>query len=167
MGAVTTQRPIDPWAPSRMQGDEGVHRVPDQFPRPGWAPDPWDSAGLRYWDGSAWSGYVLVRSAPPPDPRSQAGRQGGLAAILGLGGLFGSLLPLFGFIFGIPAPIAMTLGVRSLMIRHSIPDTALRPSRRWAITGIILGGLGTVVWLFWCILIVWEVGHSRDPFRGL
>lgn len=25
---------------------------------PGWYGDPWDEGGLRYWDGSAWTGHV-------------------------------------------------------------------------------------------------------------
>ena len=31
----------------------------------GWFPDPWNSAGVRYWDGRAWTGYV---AAPVPAP---------------------------------------------------------------------------------------------------
>lgn len=26
----------------------------------GWFPDPWNSAGVRYWDGRAWTGYFAV-----------------------------------------------------------------------------------------------------------
>lgn len=29
---------------------------------PGWHPDPWGMAGLRWWDGSSWTGHV---SGPP------------------------------------------------------------------------------------------------------
>ncbi len=35
---------------------------------PKWYPDPWGSEGLRWWDGSAWTGsvYVVQRHQPPP-----------------------------------------------------------------------------------------------------
>ena len=31
----------------------------------GWFPDPWNGAGVRYWDGRAWTGYI---AAPAPAP---------------------------------------------------------------------------------------------------
>ena len=33
-------------------------------PPPGWHPDPWRLASLRWWDGSTWTGHV---SGPPPE----------------------------------------------------------------------------------------------------
>jgi len=35
----------------------------------GWFPDPWNSGGVRYWDGRAWTGHVaLPVPAPIPHP---------------------------------------------------------------------------------------------------
>ncbi|MGZ4674532.1 MAG: CPBP family glutamic-type intramembrane protease [Ilumatobacteraceae bacterium] len=34
----------------------------------GWFPDPWNQAGVRYWDGRSWTAYAAVPSAPPPQP---------------------------------------------------------------------------------------------------
>ena len=33
----------------------------------GWFPDPWNGAGVRYWDGRSWTGYIAA-PAPPPVP---------------------------------------------------------------------------------------------------
>ena len=33
----------------------------------GWFPDPWNTAGVRYWDGRTWTGYVAL-PAPRPEP---------------------------------------------------------------------------------------------------
>jgi membrane protease YdiL (CAAX protease family) len=33
----------------------------------GWFPDPWNSAGVRFWDGRAWTPYVAV-PVPSPQP---------------------------------------------------------------------------------------------------
>lgn len=35
---------------------------------PGWYPDPWIPGGLRYWDGSVWTGHVALQVAPPKPP---------------------------------------------------------------------------------------------------
>ena len=37
---------------------------------PGWHPDPWAAAALRYWDGSQWTGHVSgMPGGPPPTLR--------------------------------------------------------------------------------------------------
>ena len=33
----------------------------------GWFPDPWNSAGVRFWDGRAWTGYSAL-PAPADEP---------------------------------------------------------------------------------------------------
>ena len=40
---------------------------PQAAPVAGWYPDPCRSGGLRYWDGTTWTGHVTApRPAPPP-----------------------------------------------------------------------------------------------------
>ena len=35
----------------------------------GWFPDPWNSSGVRFWDGRAWTGHAAVPTTPrPPHP---------------------------------------------------------------------------------------------------
>ncbi len=35
----------------------------------GWFPDPWNSAGVRFWDGRGWTGHAAVPATPrPPHP---------------------------------------------------------------------------------------------------
>ena len=36
----------------------GVAQATAAAPPPGWYPDPWRQARLRYWDGRAWTGYA-------------------------------------------------------------------------------------------------------------
>lgn len=33
----------------------------------GWFPDPWNDAGVRYWDGRGWTGHAAL-PVPPPEP---------------------------------------------------------------------------------------------------
>jgi uncharacterized protein len=33
----------------------------------GWFPDPWNDAGVRFWDGRSWTGFVAT---PPPTPET-------------------------------------------------------------------------------------------------
>jgi hypothetical protein len=42
------------------------------WPPPGWHPDPGRSDQLRWWDGQAWTGFAIPRSADAP-PRWPAG----------------------------------------------------------------------------------------------
>lgn len=53
---------------------EGGRVVPSEAPGPtavaaGWYPDPWATAPLRWWTGTAWSSQT-VDPAAPPDPTS-------------------------------------------------------------------------------------------------
>ena len=43
--------------------------APASAPPPGWHPDPWGVAALRYWDGHEWTGHV---SGAPTGPMLQA-----------------------------------------------------------------------------------------------
>jgi CAAX protease family protein len=52
--------------------------APAQGPPAGWYPDPWGQAWLRWWDGTAWTGYVA--HPPPPPSWSNPGGPGGWPA---------------------------------------------------------------------------------------
>ncbi len=61
-------------APTTSGAGSGATAVPDD-PGPGsvavpagWYPDPWRSAPLRWWDGSAWSWQTVDPAAPPQPP---------------------------------------------------------------------------------------------------
>jgi uncharacterized protein len=32
----------------------------------GWFPDPWNGAGVRFWDGRSWTGHAAAPAIPPP-----------------------------------------------------------------------------------------------------
>ena len=40
--------------------------VPMVMP-PGWHPDPYNPADVRYWDGAQWSPHTASRAQPPPE----------------------------------------------------------------------------------------------------
>lgn len=141
-----------------------------------WAPDPWNPAQLRYWDGACWTGFVS-----PTGGRRQVRLSpeslGRLAAIAGVLGFLGSLVPFFFLsslapflvpVTGLPAPIAVWAGARCLRVGPPANDPAPRSARRFAFIGIVFGLLGTSVWLLWCLAIAITVLFGgRDPFRGL
>jgi len=49
----------------------GPTAEPGQPGEPGWHPDPWNAASLRWWDGTQWSGKTAPIGTPPP-PVAQA-----------------------------------------------------------------------------------------------
>lgn len=55
-----------------------MRAVSDQRPPPGWHPDPWRQAALRWWDGQQWTHHV---GAPAP-PFAAAGAPAGPVADL-------------------------------------------------------------------------------------
>ena len=144
----------------------GATRQREELPRPRWAPDPWNPSMQRYWDGAVWTGHVAPANFVPQGSYPPT-TLGGLAAVAGILGFLGSLVPLFGGLFGFPAPVAVWAGVRCLSIGRHTPDDVSRSARALAWIGICFGVLGTVVWLFWCVIFSYELLNARDPFRGL
>jgi CAAX protease family protein len=66
----------------------------DASPRPpGWYPDPWRLAALRWWDGAHWSSYLLPAAQPPEAAPKGPGIRGGGIAGIGAGiGVIASLV---------------------------------------------------------------------------
>jgi len=67
-----------------------VEDVP-RLPAPGWYPDPWAQSPARWWDGTAWTGYVAVAPEPerswiPPRRTREGALRGGVIAIAGIVG---------------------------------------------------------------------------------
>lgn len=61
--------PPAPAAPSAPQPPAAVAGAPATAP-PGWHPDPWAAASLRYWDGNQWTGHVAgLPGGPSPSLR--------------------------------------------------------------------------------------------------
>ena len=47
------------------EGADAPARVEDEVPEPGWYPDPWSAAPVRWWDGRRWTEHTRERRAEP------------------------------------------------------------------------------------------------------
>jgi hypothetical protein len=90
-----------------------------------------------------------------------------LAAIAGILGFVGSLVPGYGALAGLPAPIAVWVGRRCRRIGPPASAPAPRWARRSASVGIVFGVLGTCMVLMWCGVMALIIVFRGDPFRGL
>jgi hypothetical protein len=68
--AATVDAPKPAASASQAQAiPAGAQTAPPGAP-PGWHPDPWATAALRYWDGSQWTGHVAgMPGGPAPTLR--------------------------------------------------------------------------------------------------
>ncbi len=109
---------------------------------PGWYPDPWSMAPLRYFDGSQWTSSLWQQ--PPPvagglDPTSASTRmllpvgRTPLAIVAGYVAFLSILL--------VPAPVSLVLGVCALAQLRRRPGAY---GRGRAIFAIVMGALFTV-----------------------
>jgi uncharacterized protein len=109
---------------------------------PGWYPDPWALAAVRWFDGSGWTG--LVHGVPPPPPRAPVTTFPLRAGFLGFGVLLGALLGsavVAGILYAIGVPEWFATVV--VMAGGYLPVLAYVwwASRRWG-TGRLTDDLG-------------------------
>ncbi len=122
---------------------------------PGWYPDPWGHAPMRYFDGVQWTPHLgppIARSSiDANDPTMRmllpVGRTP-LSIVAGYVGLCSILL--------VPAPFALWLGIWALMQLRSQPEKA---GRGRAIFAIVAGALGTAVL---AIIVVGAIVHHAS-----
>lgn len=105
--------------------------------------------GLAEWVPAARVAVLSPHAAPPTDHGAMhlvlpVGPQSGLAIGAGYCGLIGLLVPLVG-------PIGLILGLYALRDLKQHPE---KRGRGRAITGIVLGGLGSALWLLWLVAAV-------------
>jgi len=53
--------PVPPVPPAAPPAPLPPAPVAPGAPPPGWHPDPYGSPGLRWWDGTAWTGHLRAR----------------------------------------------------------------------------------------------------------
>jgi hypothetical protein len=70
----------DPWWPAQLRYWDGHAWTVER--QPGWYPDPWGPAQLRYWDGNAWTRWTVKRHRRRVDPLVAT-----IIAAAGLGGI--------------------------------------------------------------------------------
>lgn len=106
---------------------------------PGWYPDPWALAGVRWFDGAVWTGLTFgPPSSPPPAPMPTFPLRAGFG---GFGVLLGALLA-----SGVVAVVLYALGV---------PE--------WFATLVVMVGgyLPVVLYVVWASRR-WGTGRLRD-----
>lgn len=87
---------------------------------PGWFPDPWNPAQVRYWDGSTWTGHTAARAVEPAE--QPVGPTGTPYASFGRR-LVGLLID--NLIIGIPVAILLSVRLGPLITNFIDEITAL------------------------------------------
>jgi hypothetical protein len=118
-----------------------------------WYPDPLGRYPHRYWDGTAWTGWVsdgvhqFAEPPAPPAPPPGASDPNELRWLLPVGvsgwAIAAGYAGLLAFLC-FPAPIALGLGIAALVHLRKHPD--LRGRGR-AIFGTVIGALGSLLLL--------------------
>ena len=107
---------------------------------PGWYPDPWAMAPLRFHDGYQWTPVTAPLPSGPPAPSDATTRalvpvgRTPLSIVAGYVALLSVLVA--------PAPVALVLGICALQQLRQRPGMY---GRGRAIFAIVMGGFFTVV----------------------
>ena len=107
---------------------------------PGWYPDPWALAPLRYYDGSQWTPALWQQPSGGLDPTKASDRmlmpigRTPLSIVAGYVAFFSVLL--------VPAPLSLTLGICALVQLGRRPGTY---GRGRAIFAVVMGAVFTPV----------------------
>ena len=132
----------------------------------GWYPDRANFSQRRCWDGARWTGRAIEPLGEMAAVRIRS--RADIALVLAAAGLLGALLPMFGFIFGVTAPVGLGLAFSARELKVDQPEGASGPTARRAIVAaIIMGALGTALWVLWGLVWVYAFTQGTDPFVGL
>ena len=132
----------------------------------GWYRDPADFNRGRFWDGTRWTGHAIEPLSEMAAVRIRS--RADTAVVLAAAGLLGALLPVFGFIFGVTAPIGLGLAFSARAMKVDQPEGVKGPTgRRAIVAAIIMGALGSALWALWGLVWVYAFTQGSDPFVGL
>ena len=134
----------------------------------GWYDDPQDARFIRYWDGFQWSADVAPKVAGPVGEAVSQGIDTGPSSVLHylvpVGRSWQSVVaPYLGLFSLISLPVVgQLLGVGGIVfgvlaLRHA--RTGGHGTGR-AITGIVLGAIGTATSTFFLVMVIAANGHT-------
>ena len=110
----------------------------------GWYPDPWIAGGMRYWDGTAWTGQVAAKVKPPKPPHQQLPLQ---VAVSTVATLLASLVAsryLIEWLAGYRWPIVVYVALSAIVGYGPSLLVGMWASRRWG-TGSLRADSGLYV----------------------
>ena len=131
-----------------------------ELPPAGWHPDPDDPSQQRYWDGSSWTEHrapAAQTGGYPPQagyaPYAGQGAQTSGAAIVALVLGLLSIITCLGPFTGVPA---LVVGRRAT--RDIDESGGQVEGRGMAQAGVIIGIIGSVLWILGALLLALVVG---------